>query len=720
MKSILTITTIALLASCNQQEKTEMKIDTIAPIAKKEAKELSIHGDTRIDNYFWMRLSDAQKEADSADAQTQDVLDYLNAENAYTKEKMAHTETFQKNLFEEMKGRIKEDDESVPYKKNGYFYITRYEKGGEYPIHSRKKETLEASEEILLNVNDLAKRHEYYATGGLSVSPNNKILAFGEDTVSRRQYTLRFKNLETGEYLEDRIANTTGGVAWANDNKTFFYTKKDPQTLRSNQIYRHVLGTPVEEDKLVYQEDDETFYAYVYRVKSGKYIIIGSSSTLTDEVRVLNADNPEGEFKIFHPRERGLEYGITHFEDKFYIMTNADGATNFKLMSCDVNNTAKENWKEEIAHRPETLLEGVEMFSKFMVLEERTNGLINLRVMDKVNNNEHYISFEEETYSTGTSVNLDFDAEVLRISYTSLTTPSSVIDYNMVTKEKTVLKEQEVLGGKFDKNNYIAERVMATAPDGVQVPISLVYRKDLDRTKANPLLLYGYGSYGASMDVYFSTVRLSLLDRGFVYAIAHIRGGEDLGRQWYEDGKLLRKKNTFTDFIACGEHLVKENYTNSEQLFAMGGSAGGLLMGAVMNMKPELWKGIVAGVPFVDVVSTMLDESIPLTTGEFDEWGNPKDEEYYHYIKSYSPYDNIEAKDYPNLLITTGYWDSQVQYWEPAKWIAKLRDMKTDDNLLIMDCNMEVGHGGASGRFESLKEVALEYAFILDLVGVKE
>lgn len=719
-KGVILSAAVALLLGCNQQDEKEMKTDIMPPIAKKEPKDLSIHGDTRVDNYFWMRLSDEQKEADSADAQTQDVLDYLNAENAYTKEKMAHTETFQKNLFEEMKGRIKEDDESVPYKKNGYFYITRYEKGGEYPIHSRKKESLEADEEILLNVNDLAKGYEYYATGGLSVSPNNSILAFGEDTVSRRQYSIRFKNLETGEYFEDRIGNTTGGVAWANDNKTVFYTKKDPQTLRSNQIYRHVLGTPVEQDELIFEENDETFYSYVYRMKSGKYLVIGSSSTLTDEVRILDADNPTGKFKVFHPRERGLEYGITHIEDKFYIMTNADGATNFKVMSCDVNNTSKESWKEEIAHRPETLIEGVEMFKKFMVVSERTNGLINLRIMNKENNDEHYIKFDEETYSTGTSVNLDFDSEVLRISYTSLTTPSSVIDYNMITKEKTVLKEQEVLGGKFDKSNYVAERVIATAPDGVQVPISLVYRKDIDRTKANPLLLYGYGSYGASMDVYFSTVRLSLLDRGFVYAIAHIRGGEDLGRQWYEDGKLLKKKNTFTDFIACGDHLVKEGYTDSTQLFAMGGSAGGLLMGAVINMKPELWKGVVAAVPFVDVVSTMLDESIPLTTGEFDEWGNPKDEEYYHYIKSYSPYDNIEAKDYPNLLITTGYWDSQVQYWEPAKWIAKLRDMKTDNNLLLMDCNMEVGHGGASGRFESLKEVALEYAFLLDLVGIEE
>lgn len=717
-KIIISSTIFTLLMSCTtNEENKEMKTDILPPVAEKIPHEITTHGDTRVDNYFWMRLSDAQKEAKTPDEQTQRVLDYLNAENAYKEEKLAHTKDFQKELFEEMKGRIKEDDESVPYKKNGFYYITRYEKGSEYPIHSRKKETLEAAEEIMLNVNDLAEGYSYYSASGLSVSPNNKILAFGEDTLSRRQYKIRFKNLETGEYLEDEIPNTTGGVAWANDNKTIFYTKKDEQTLRSNQIYRHVLGTPITDDELVFEEKDETFYTYVYRVKSGQYIIIGSSSTMSDEVRFVSADKPQEEFKIFQPRERGLEYGITHFEDKFYIVTNADGATNFKVMSCDVNNTSKENWKEEIAHRPETLIEGVEMFKKFMVVTERTNGLINLRVMNKEAGNEHYIEFEEETYTAGPSVNLDFDAETLRISYTSLTTPSSVIDYNMVTKEKTVLKEQEVLGGKFDKNNYVAERIYATAPDGVQVPISLVYRKDLDRSKTNPLLLYGYGSYGASMDVYFSSVRLSLLDRGFIYAIAHIRGGEDLGRQWYEDGKLLKKKNTFTDFIACGEHLVNEKYTNTNQLYAMGGSAGGLLMGAVINMKPELWHGVVAAVPFVDVVSTMLDESIPLTTGEFDEWGNPKDEKYYYYIKSYSPYDNVEAKDYPNMLVTTGYWDSQVQYWEPAKWVAKLRELKTDNNTLIMHCNMEVGHGGASGRFESLKEVAMEYAFILDLAG---
>ena len=717
MKNISSIALIMLLASCANQENTEMKTDILPPVAEKMPHEITTHGDTRIDDYFWMRLSDEQKEAKTPDEQTQRVLDYLNAENAYKEEKLAHTKDFQQKLFEEMKGRIKEDDESVPYKRNGYYYITRYEKGKEYPIHSRKKETLEAEEEIMLNVNDLAKGYSYYSAAGLSVSPNNKILAFGEDTLSRRQYKIRFKNVETGEYYKDEIPNTTGGVAWANDNKTVFYTKKDEQTLRSNQIYRHVLGTPISEDELVFEEKDETFYTYVYRVKSGKYIFIGSSSTMSDEVRFLSTDNPSGEFKVFQPRERGLEYGIDHFEDKFYILTNADGATNFKIMSCGLGKTTKNNWKEEIPHREETLVEGLEMFKKFMVVSERTNGLINLRVMNKEAGSEHYIEFEEETYTANTSVNLDFDAEVLRISYTSLTTPTSVIDYNMVTKEKTVLKEQEVLGGKFDKNNYIAERIYATAPDGVQVPISLVYRKDLDRSKTNPLLLYGYGSYGASMDVYFSSVRLSLLDRGFVYAIAHIRGGEDLGRQWYEDGKLLKKKNTFTDFIACGEHLVNEKYTDTNQLYAMGGSAGGLLMGAIINMKPELWHGVVAAVPFVDVVSTMLDESIPLTTGEFDEWGNPKDEEYYHYIKSYSPYDNVEAKDYPNMLVTTGYWDSQVQYWEPAKWVAKLRELKTDNNTLIMHCNMEVGHGGASGRFEALKEVAMEYAFILDLAG---
>lgn len=719
MKKIVLPLLIVAVAAC-QNKKEENTMEVNPPVAKKIPQEFTEHGNKRIDNYFWMRLSDEQKEADSADQQTQDVVDYLNAENAYTEAMMKHTEAFQKSLFEEMKGRIKEDDESVPYKYNGYFYITRYETGKEYPIHSRKKETLEAKEEIMINVNELAEGHPYYSASGMSVSPDNKILAFGEDTVSRRNYTIRFKNLETGEFLEHTIPNTTGGVAWANDNKTVFYSKKDPVTLRSFQIYKHEIGSPSSEDKLVFEEKDETFYAYVYRSKSGRFIMIGSSSTMSDEVRFLDANNPNSELKILQARERGLEYSAEDFEDKFYIITNQGGATNFKMVSTLISKPSKENWKEEIPHRVETRLESFEIFRDFMVLEERTKGLNNLRIINKKENSEHYISFEEEAYSLYSSINMEYDTDVLRYGYASLTTPSSTYDYNMNTKERVLLKEQQVLGGKFDKNNYESKRYFAKADDGTEIPVSLVYKKGIKLDGNNPTLLYGYGSYGASMDVYFSSLRLSLLDRGFVFAIAHVRGGEDMGRQWYEDGKLLKKKNTFTDFIDCAEFLIEKKYTSPEHLYAMGGSAGGLLMGAVVNMRPDLWNGIVAQVPFVDVINTMLDETIPLTTGEFDEWGNPKDKEYYDYIITYSPYDNVEAKDYPNMLITTGYWDSQVQYWEPAKWVAKLRELKTDNNKLLMKCNMEVGHGGASGRFESLKEVALEYAFLFDLEGIKE
>jgi oligopeptidase B len=721
MKKIIYPTMLLAIVACTEKkDDCNCNVDMKPPIAKKIPFKITTHGQTRVDDYFWMRLSDEQKEADSADQQTQDVLDYLNAENAYTEAVMKHTEEFQKNLFEEMKGRIKEDDESVPYKLNGYFYITRYEKGKEYPIHSRKKETLEAAEEVMLNVNELAEGNAYYSAAGLSVSPDNKLLAFGEDKVSRRQYTIRFKNLETGEFLAETIPNTTGGVAWTNDNKTIFYTKNDPVTLRSNQIFRHTLGTPLSEDKLVYEEKDETFYAYVYRTKSGRFIMVGSSSTMSDETRFLDANKPMDEFKIIQKRERGLEYSVEDFEDKFYIVTNHNGATNFKLVSTPIAQPGKENWKEEIPHRIETRIEDIEIFKDFMVVDERTNGLNHLRIINKKNNTEHYLKLSEEAYSIYSSTNLEYNTNILRYGYSSFTTPSSTFDYNMETKELVLLKEQQVLGGKFDKNNYEAKRYFAKADDGTMIPVSLVYKKGIKLDGSNPTLLYGYGSYGASMDVYFSSVRLSLLDRGFVFAIAHIRGGEDMGRQWYEDGKLLKKKNTFTDFINCAEFLIEKKYTSPKHLYAQGGSAGGLLMGAVVNMRPDLFNGIVAQVPFVDVINTMLDETIPLTTGEFDEWGNPKEKEYYDYMLSYSPYDNVKAQNYPNMLVTTGYWDSQVQYWEPAKWVAKLRDLKTDNNLLLMKCNMEVGHGGASGRFESLKETALEYAFLFKLENIKK
>jgi oligopeptidase B len=563
----------------------------------------------------------------------------------------------------------------------------------------------------------MAKGLPYFAVGGQSVSPNNKLLVYGVDTISRRQYTLYVKDLETGEILSDVLANTTGGASWANDNQTLFYTVKDPVTLRSYQIYKHRLGTPQSEDELVFEEKDDTYSCFVYKSKSSQYLFIGSRQTLSTEYRFLNADTPNGEWKVVQPRKDNLIYGVSHYGDYFYITSN-DNAKNFKLSKTKVATPGMENWEEVIAHREDVLLEGIEIFKKYLVVEERNNGLTQLRVIRWNDNEEYYIDFNDPAYLAYISVNREFDTDILRYGYTSLTTPNSTYDYNMDTHHQVLLKQQEVVDENFSPDNYQSERLYVEARDGVKVPVSLVYKKGMKKNARNPLLLYAYGSYGSSTDPYFSSVRLSLLDRGFIYAIAHVRGGQELGRQWYEDGKLLKKMNTFNDFIDCGKYLVDEKYTSKDHLYAYGGSAGGLLMGAIINMEPELWNGVVAAVPFVDVVSTMLDESIPLTTGEFDEWGNPKEEEYYQYMKSYSPYDNIEKKAYPNLLITTGYWDSQVQYWEPAKWIAKLRDYKTDDNLLIMDCNMDVGHGGASGRFQRYKEMALMYAFFMDLEGM--
>ena len=680
-----------------------------APRAKKVPKELKIHGDTRIDNYFWLN-----------DRENPEVIDYLNAENDYGKEVMKPTEKLQEELYEEMVSRIKKDDESVPYKKKGYWYYTRFIEEGQYPIYCRKKDTMENPEEILMDVNVMAEGHSYYSVGGLSISPDNKYLVFGEDTVSRRIYTLKMKSIETGEILDLNIPGTTGGASWAGDSQTLFYTLKDETTLRSAKIMSYNILT--KEEKVRYIEMDDTFNCGVYKSKSEKYIIISSGASITSEYQFIPADRPDDAFTVFQPRIRGLEYSISHFENKWYIMTNWD-AQNFKLMETDEVLTGRSNWKEVIGHREDTLLEGIETFRNFMVVEERTNGQNFIRVINQKTNEEHYMEFESETYNCWTSTNVDFDTEILRYGYTSMTTPSSVFDYNMATRENVLLKQQIVLGG-YDESLYDSKRMWATARDGKKVPMSVVYRKQVQGQnpglKKRPTLLYAYGSYGHSLDPYFSSIRLSLLDRGFVYVIAHIRGGEDLGRQWYDDGKLLKKKNTFTDYIDCAEHLIAEEITTTEHLYAQGGSAGGLLMGAVMNMRPDLWNGVIAQVPFVDVVSTMLDDTIPLTTGEYDEWGNPNEEEYYHYIKSYSPYDNIESKDYPNTLITTGLHDSQVQYWEPAKWIAKLREVKTDDNILIMDCNMETGHGGASGRFEALKETAKEFAFIFMLERIEK
>ena len=678
-----------------------MNIGIEGPVAKKVAKELSIHGDTRIDNYFWLN----QRE-------DEEVIDYLKAENSYTEKAMEPLTGFRESLFEELKGRIKETDMSVPYKKDGWFYYVRQEEGKEYPIYCRKEGSLEAAEDIIMDVNPMAEGYDYYSASGLSLSPNKMVLAYGEDTVSRRIYTIKFKDMETGAILPFTIENTTGGSVWASDSKTIFYTKKD-DTLRAFQVWKYELGKETSTAELIYEEDDETFNCFVYKSKSDKYIFIGSGSTLSSEYRFISSDNPNGEFKIIHEREDDFEYGIGHIGDKFYVHTNWN-AKNFRLMETLVENPGKENWKEVIPARNGILLEDIEMFDDYLVLEERIAGIVNLRVINQKDNTEHYVDFGEDAYSAYASSNYEFESDIMRIGYSSMSTPGSVYDYHMETKEFTLLKEQEVIGD-FDKTNYLSERMMIPARDGVKVPMSVVYHKDTKKDGTAPLLLYAYGSYGHSIDPYFSTTRLSLLDRGFIYVIAHIRGSETLGRTWYEDGKMLNKINTFNDFIDCGKWLVYNNYAAPDNLFAMGGSAGGLLMGAIVNMEPSMWKGVVAQVPFVDVVTTMLDESIPLTTGEFDEWGNPKEKEYYDYIKSYSPYDNVEAKAYPNMLVTTGLHDSQVQYWEPAKWMAKLRDLKTDNNLLLLQTEMDFGHSGASGRFESLKEVAQEYAFIIDL-----
>lgn len=678
------------------------------PKAKIIPKTLEKHNQKRIDNYFWLN-----------DRENPEVIDYLNQENAYYEASTAGTKDFQKALYEEMKARIKEDDQSVPYLYNGYYYITRYETGKDYPIYSRKKGSLTATEEILFDCNELAKGHSYFQLGGMSISPDNKLVSFGVDTVGRRIYTIQIKNLETGELFSDTIENADGSSVWANDNKTIFYSRQDTVTLRSDKVFKHKVGTSADQDVVVFYEKDDTFSVSVGKEKSKKYIVISSGSTLTTEYRILNAEQPDGEFAIFQKRVRGLEYSISHFGDSFYILTNKDKASNFKLMKTPENATSKENWKDVIAHREDVLLEDIEIFKNYLVVEERSNGLNHIRIMPWSGEVDYYLPFGSETYNAFTTTNIDFDTDVLRYSYQSLATPSSVIDFNMTTKDKTILKEQQVLGGKFDKDNYTEERVWATAKDGTKVPISMVYRKGLKKDGKNPLLLYAYGSYGVTMDTYFSSTRLSILDRGFVFAIAHIRGGEDLGRQWYEDGKLLKKKNTFTDFIDCSKFVIEQGYTSANHLYAEGGSAGGLLMGAVVNMAPELYRGVIAQVPFVDVVTTMLDDTIPLTTGEYDEWGNPNVKKYHDYMLSYSPYDNVKAQKYPNMLVTTGLHDSQVQYWEPAKWVAKLRAFKTNDTVLYLNTNMDAGHGGASGRFEALKELAKEYSFLLDLEEIK-
>ena len=706
---IFSLILISSLFSCDTKTQKSMSELPNAPIAKQIPKNLTMHDDVRVDKFYWLN-----------DRENPEVIDYLNKENDYYNAHTGHTKKFQTDLFDEMKSRIKEDDSSVPYKYNGYWYITKYEKGKDYPIYTRKKETLEAAEELLFDCNDMAKDHSYFRLVGLNINSNNDLISYGIDTTGRRQYTLHIKDLKTNEVFKDEISNTTGGSTWANDNKTLFYTLKDETTLRSEAIYKHRLNTDPKSDELIYEETDDTFGVSVYKTKSDKYLVIASYSTLTSEYQILNANTPDGDFKIFQARTRGLEYGISHFEDSFYVVSNADGAQNFKLSKTSETQTEKKYWKDVIPHREAVLLEDIEIFKDFLVVSERENGLNHIHIKRWDGTDSYYLPFESETYTAYTTTNIDFDTTVLRYGYQSLTTPSSVIDFDMVTKTKTVQKEQEVLGGKFKKENYTSERLWATAVDGTQIPISLIRRVDTKKSSDTPLLLYAYGSYGSTIDPYFSTVRMSLLDRGFIFAIAHIRGGQYLGRQWYEDGKLFKKKNTFSDFVDCSKYLIENNYTSAKHHYAMGGSAGGLLMGAIINLAPELYNGVVAQVPFVDVVTTMLDDSIPLTTGEYDEWGNPNEKDYYEYMKSYSPYDNVSNKSYPNMLVTTGLHDSQVQYWEPAKWVARLRAQNKNTSQLYLQTNMEAGHRGASGRFEALKEVAAEYAFLLDLESISK
>ncbi len=679
------------------------KNELVEPMAKKVDKILKMHDHERNDEFYWLNQRG-----------NPDVIDYLNAENDYRDTYMKDYKNLENELFEEIKARIKEDDTSVPYLDNGYYYYTRYEKSKQYPIYCRKKDNLSNPEEVLIDANKMSRGHEYFRIGGIDISPNNKIMAYSVDTVSRRLYTVNFKNLESGEESSHTISNTSGGVTWANDNRTIFYNQKNINTLRTERVMKHNLGSDKNDEEVFFEADDE-FNLYSYKSKSGKYIIVVSGKTISDEISFLSADNPNENLKVFQKRIDGLEYSVDHLGDKWYIRTNKNGAQNFKLMQCDEKYTSSKNWKEFIKHRENVLLEGVEVFDQFMVITERENGQRRFNVISNSNGKSHYIDFEEDVFSAYSSVNLEISSNKFRYGYSSMTTPNSTIEYDMNSREKKILKESEVMGGNFDKNNYQSKLVWADARDGKKVPVSMVYRKDTYIEGENPLLLYGYGSYGSTNSGGFSSVRLSLLDRGFVYAIAHIRGSQYLGRQWYEDGKMFNKKNTFWDFIDSAKFLAKNNFVDKDQIFAMGGSAGGLLMGAVANMEPEVFKGIIAGVPFVDVVTTMLDETIPLTTFEFDEWGDPKDKDSYFYMLSYSPYDRVEEIDYPAIFITTGYHDSQVQYFEPAKWIARLRDRRTNKEPLLMYCNMDAGHGGASGRFEAYKETAMEYAFLISL-----
>lgn len=691
---------IFAMAACSNKESLPVE-----PVAEKRPVELELHDNIRVDNYFWLR-----------DRENPEVIAYLDAENAHTARTLKPFEGLKNIVFEEIKARLQPDEESPPYRYGDYFYYVRYEEGSEYPIYARRKGSLEATEQVILDVNQLAGDADYYSVRGFSVSPDHRLAAYGVDTVGRRFYDLHFLDIESGALLPDVIKDTTSNVEWANDSQTVLYGKQQPETLRSYRIYRHTLGKA--DDSLVYEEPDETNYLYLSKSLSRAYFYLISSQTLSTEIRYLSADDPQDEPTLFLAREENHEYYVSDGADRFYVLTN-DDARNFKLMAAPLSDTSKAAWTTVVGHRDDALIEDFEVFRDHVVVTILEQGLTQMEVIDRISGETNRIAFDEDVYVAYADDNYEFDTDLLRYTYESLTTPESTYDYNLATESHTLIKE-EIVVGDFDRSNYQTERQFATARDGTQVPVSIVYRKGLRKNGKNPLLQYGYGSYGSSTFPYFSSSRLSLLDRGFVFAIANVRGGSEMGREWYYDGRQLNKKNTFTDFIDVSRHLIDAGYTSPEHLYAFGGSAGGLLIGAVMNMAPELYNGMHAAVPFVDIVTTMLDEDIPLTTNEWDEWGDPREKLYYDYMLSYSPYDNVRNTDYPNLLVTTGLHDSQVQYWEPAKWVAKLRDYRTDENMLVLKTDMSAGHSGKTGRYRRMEDTALSYSFFLGLEGIRE
>jgi oligopeptidase B len=708
----LLASSIGIVAACaSSAPQLDAPAGVAAPVAAQKPHEVSSPNGSRQDPYYWLR-DDTRR--------SPEVLAHLNAENAYKDAVLAPTKPLQEKLYQEIVGRIKQDDSSPPTLHRGYWYYKRYETGGEYPLYCRRKGTMEAPEEVLLDGNALAQGKGFFQVGSYDVSTSNELLAYTEDTVGRRQYTLRFKNLRTGETYADAVANVEPSITWANDDKTVLYVDKDPVTLLSERVKKHVLGTPAADDALVYEEKDPSFYMGVGKSKSGKYLFIVLESTLVSEWRYADAADPKLAFNPVLPREARHEYQAEHLGTDFIVRTNWQ-APNFRLMRAPVATSAdKKSWRDVVPASPDVLLEGFDVFRDYLAINERSGGLRKVRIKPWRGGEEFYVKSDEPAYTATLGVTPELDSETVRYEYTSLTTPVTTYDYNMRTGERVMVKREPVLGD-FDPARYATAFVFATARDGARVPVSLVWRKDLvARDGRAPLLQYAYGSYGFSMNPAFSPVRLSLLDRGFVYAIAHIRGGQEMGRAWYEDGKLLKKMNTFTDFIDVTGFLVREQYGDKDRIFAMGGSAGGLLMGAIVNLRPDLYRGVVTQVPFVDVVTTMLDESIPLTTNEFDEWGNPRQKAYYDYMLSYSPYDNIKAQDYPAILCVTGLWDSQVQYYEPAKWVAKLRAAKTDRNPLLFHIGMEAGHGGKSGRYQQYRDRAMEYAFLLSQAGIAQ